>query len=288
MYYTYKMIHLPTGRVYIGQRKLPKGKNPESDRYYGSGKIWKRIYSKHKDECIKVILGIYDTKEAVNQAEVELVAHYKSVWGKFCVNVTDGGEGWSHKHSLESRKKMSETRRNWTPEQRALVSAKLSASSPNRGKPAYNRGVRPSEEAIEKNRLAHIGKKASDETKRKIGEASKGRKHTEESKQKIREAAKGRKISTEQRKKLSNALKGRKLTEEVRRKISDANKGRVIKAETREKIRKTLIGHSVTDETREKMKIKLKERYADPAYREKFKAAQQKRREREKMRKGVA
>lgn len=38
VYYIYKMIHVPTGRAYIGQRKLFK-RTPETDGYTGSGKI---------------------------------------------------------------------------------------------------------------------------------------------------------------------------------------------------------------------------------------------------------
>ena len=63
MYYIYKMIHPQSGRVYIGQHRLPKGKTPYNDGYFGSGKIWTRIYKKHPNECVKVILDFADTKE---------------------------------------------------------------------------------------------------------------------------------------------------------------------------------------------------------------------------------
>lgn len=210
-YYVYKMIHLPTGRLYIGQRKIPAGKTPQNDGYRGSGKIWKKIYKAHPDECVKIILGMYNTKDEVNQAEISLIKHYKTVWGKFCVNLTEGGEGMCRKHTEESKRKMSETKRDWTPEQKAKVRANQSKA--HKGQIAWNKGVRSSAEAIEKNRQAHIGKKASDETKRKMSEARMGRKMSDESRRKLSEATKGRVISEEQRKKLAAAHKGKPWSE---------------------------------------------------------------------------
>lgn len=113
------MIHVPSGRVYIGQRKLPKGKTPEVDYYTGSGKIWKHIYNKHKDECVKVIIDYANTKAEIDELEKKYITHYKNVYGEFCVNIADGGEGgpgWringipsmlGKHHSKESKAKMS-------------------------------------------------------------------------------------------------------------------------------------------------------------------------------------
>lgn len=90
-FYIYKMIHLPTGRVYIGQRKCPKGKRIDNDYYYGSGKIWKRIYNKHPDECVKVIIDYADTKDEIDELEKKYIKHYKEVYGELCVNIGEGG-----------------------------------------------------------------------------------------------------------------------------------------------------------------------------------------------------
>lgn len=91
------MIHLPSGRVYIGQRKIPRNKTIETDSYFGSGKIWKQIYKKHPDECIKVIIDFANTKDEIDELEKKYIAHYKSVYEEFCVNITDGGQGGAQK-----------------------------------------------------------------------------------------------------------------------------------------------------------------------------------------------
>lgn len=105
------MIHLPSGRVYIGQRKVPKGKTPENDSYFGSGVVWSQIYKKHKDECVKVIIDYADTKDEIDELEKKYIAHYKSVYKEFCVNIADGGDGGGgmkgKKHSEITKHKMS-------------------------------------------------------------------------------------------------------------------------------------------------------------------------------------
>lgn len=68
------------------------------------------------------------------------------------------------------------------------------------------KGKTHTKEAIEKNRLAHLGKKLSEEHKRKISEATKGRERkpmSEETKRKVSKAKKGVKLnlSDEQREK---------------------------------------------------------------------------------------
>lgn len=116
VYYIYKMIHVPTGRVYIGQRKLFK-RTPETDGYTGSGKIWKRIYKVHPDECVKVVIETCGTRAEADSLERKYIAHYKSVMGEYCVNIDHGGCGGSQPgenhpcfgrhHSEETRSKMS-------------------------------------------------------------------------------------------------------------------------------------------------------------------------------------
>lgn len=113
MFYIYKMIHLPSGRIYIGQRKVPKGKTFESDSYCGSGIVWRAIYKKHKEECVKVIIDTASSKEEIDKLEKRYIAHYKNVYGEFCVNIAEGGIGGGcmsgRKHTDETRKKMSES-----------------------------------------------------------------------------------------------------------------------------------------------------------------------------------
>ena len=102
-----------------------------------------------------------------------------------------------HKHSEESKKKMSEAAKN-----------------------------RP-EEIKMKAREAHKGHKHSEESKKKIGAAIKGRRHTEESKKKISEAKKGTHPSEEAKNKMSEAWDYDKhFTLETKKKLSEANRGK--------------------------------------------------------------
>lgn len=96
-YYIYKMIHQPSGRVYIGKHRLPKGKTPDNDGYYGSGIIWKRIYNKNPEECTKVVLDYAISKDEINELEIKYIKHYKEVYGDLCVNIAKGGDGGSNK-----------------------------------------------------------------------------------------------------------------------------------------------------------------------------------------------
>ena len=74
-------------------------------------------------------------------------------------------------------------------------------------------GVKPTMESKEKNRIAHLDKKASLETRRKISESNKGKhnkKISEEQKKKISETTKNAMKNPELRKKLSELAKKRK------------------------------------------------------------------------------
>lgn len=76
-----------------------------------------------------------------------------------------------------------------------------------------NAGLKMSEESKEKNRIAHLGKKATLETKQKISESNKGKhnkKKTESQRQKISEATKIGMNNPELRKRLSEKAKQRK------------------------------------------------------------------------------
>lgn len=165
MYYIYEMRHTPTGRVYVGQRKLPKGKTPETDDYMGSGKLWKRIYKAHPEECVKTILAVVENKEEVNELEKKFIAHYRELYGNKCVNVADGGDGgWSHANTAEVQARSIE----------------------------HRRGLKRSPETCKRISDSLRGKKLSESTRKKMSESRKGRvspmkgkKHSESAKRKI-------------------------------------------------------------------------------------------------------
>lgn len=186
MYYVYKMIHVPTGRVYVGQRKLPKGKTPETDGYMGSGKVWKQIYKQHPEECVKVVLEVVERKDETDTLERWYISHYRSLMGNKCVNIADGGQGgftgtpWNKgkMFSEESRKKMSEAKK---------------------GRRVSEEHKRKLSESASGKKNHFFGKQHSEETKRKLSEALSGEKHpffgkqhSEETKRKISETLKNR------------------------------------------------------------------------------------------------
>lgn len=66
-YYTYRSFEeFEGGRSYIGVRKCPAGKTPETDPYLGS------YTDKTFSPTAKEILGVYGCKEEALQAEIDL------------------------------------------------------------------------------------------------------------------------------------------------------------------------------------------------------------------------
>jgi hypothetical protein len=87
------------------------------------------------------------------------------------------------------------------------------------------------EEEKEKNRLAHLGKKASEKTKRLQGDSHRGSKRSEETKERQRLAAIKRWEDEEARQRQSEKAMGRKLSLEIRNKISKSKTGKKMSAE---------------------------------------------------------
>lgn len=124
LYYIYKITNNITGKTYIGQHKYVLGgkrqrsggvytDNYESlltDGYWGSGVYLKKAYKKYgKENFTKDILVSHlECKEAADEAEKVFIKCYREL-GKELYNLTDGGDGsLGHKHTEESRRKMSE------------------------------------------------------------------------------------------------------------------------------------------------------------------------------------
>lgn len=246
MYYIYKMCHTPTGRIYIGQRKLPKGKTPETDSYYGSGTVWRNIYKAHPEECVKTVLEFVESKREVNELEKKYIARYRSVYGELCVNIADGGCGGCGKHSPETIEKI----------RAAHLGRKLSEET-----------KRKLSEAVSGEKHPFFGKHRSEETKRKMSEARKGEKNhmygkhlSDETKRKLSEANKGKRLSEEHREKLSISHKGKRLSEETKRKLSISHKGKRFSEEHREKLSKSRTGRKLSEETKRKISESAKNR----------------------------
>lgn len=111
MFYTiYKVTNLINNHYYIGQHQT---KNLDDD-YLGSGKLIKGAVKKYgRENFLKEILFIFDTKEEMNSKEKELIT-LELVENKLCYNMALGGTGGpigtGQKRSAESKKLMSDVR----------------------------------------------------------------------------------------------------------------------------------------------------------------------------------
>jgi group I intron endonuclease len=110
-------------------------------------------------------------------------------------------------------------------------------------------GVKMSEEAKEKIRIAQTGRKHSEETKNKIRQANLRKKVSDETKEKLRQSKLN--ISDETRQKIGQASLGRHPSDETRRKMSEVHSN--ISDETRQKIGQAALGRIISEETRKKI-----------------------------------
>ena len=229
-YYIYCITNKINNKTYIGQRKCPANKTPETDKYMGSGTLLKRAKEKYGLENFsKEILAITETEENINLLEEVFIKLYRAN-GKAEYNIADGGRQirLSGENAIKVYSKISQ----------------------------FHKGCKLSEETKRKISQSQKGKKRSEETKRKISESKKGRKHSEETKKKLSESNKGKKRSEETKKKLSESNKGHEVSEETKRKISESKKGYKLSEETKIKLSKALKGKKrkpLSEETRMKM-----------------------------------
>lgn len=170
MHYTYAHTRNDTGKIfYIG-----KGVKYRANSISSRNQYWKNVADKHGYKI--EILSYWKTAKEALDHEILLISCFKDMGYKLA-NLTDGGEGnlgWNP--SLETRKKMSDSRKNLSEELRQ----KLSNASQG-----------------EKN--AFFGKKHSEETKKKISIANKlktpsftGKKHSPETRAKMTASQKAR------------------------------------------------------------------------------------------------
>ena len=164
--YIYMITNLINGRQYIGQKKSDVFLH---EKYLGSGKILKQAVESYGIENFKVeLLCECNSKEELDEMEIYYIKYYGAQEDRHYYNICKGGDAGpggpmfkGHKHSDETRKKMSESRKGsgnsnygnrWkqSDELKALHS-KLSSGE--------NNGM--------------FGKKHSDETKKMIGEKNK-------------------------------------------------------------------------------------------------------------------
>jgi hypothetical protein len=200
-YYTYRSFEeFDSGRSYIGVRKCPGGKTPETDSYLGS------YTDKTFSPTAKEILGVYYSKEEALQAEIDLhkefdVARNPHFSNRACATSTGFSYGMTgRKHTEETKRKMSEAHKGeknanygkqHTEERKKLMFKKFSGEGG-----------------------SFYGKKHTKESKRKISKANSGKTHTEETKRKISKGQTGEK----------NHMHGKKHSNNSKKKMSESQK----------------------------------------------------------------
>lgn len=235
--------------------------------YNNTRKIQKSLQY-NTDPNAKVIHHLRDTEEQrkYNDEHYELWGHNLDgtfEYGKYVTFVTEEWHSDYHKHSEETRKKMSDSRkgekcywygkhRDTTTKEKLSIACKGKTSGKNNG--MY--GKHHSDEAKEKLRNANLGKKHSDEAKKKISESNKLN-YTDERRQSISAANKGKKLSDETKKKISDANKGKTHSDETKKLLSEIHKNRYKNMTTEEREH---LGHAFSDEHKQHISNALKGR----------------------------
>ena len=173
-YYTYAYLREDRTPYYIG-----KGKG---NRIYKRGS---RVFAPPKDKSRIIYLKQNLTEEEAFKHEIYMIA----VLGRIDLgtgilhNMTDGGEGISNP-SEETRKKISDAQKGKTHTEESRK--KMSESKKNISEET-RRKIGEASKGRNKDRIV------SEETRRKMSESGKGRTHSEDSKKKMSEASKGTK-----------------------------------------------------------------------------------------------
>ena len=246
--YIYETYDTLTNKYYIGKHKSES----YDENYFGSGKIINKIINKRKETLKNQLICWCDTLEELNEKEKYYIQEYNSL-NPNGYNISKGGDGGAihfQKHSIESKKKMSEKKKgkpstfkgkHFTDEQRKLISERVKEAFANgkgqnidrhsywtlenrkkkseqmKGKTPWNKGKHGiySEETLEKLRNAAKNQICTEETRKKMSMTRTGKKHSEETKRKISIANKGKKLSPESIKKMSETLKNKPKIKDI-------------------------------------------------------------------------
>lgn len=163
--YTYLLGWSSNNKFYYGVR-YAKACDPADlwETYFTSSKHVKAFVACHGDPDIIQIRKVFDTRDQAIAWEHKVLRRLKVTQNNKWLNMTDN-------------KAVNFER---TPEIMALISQKISAK--NKGRAPTFQGRKHTQEAKEKNRLAHLGKKTgrtsehfTEEWKTRISQANKGR-----------------------------------------------------------------------------------------------------------------
>jgi hypothetical protein len=221
--YTHSLAGQPP--FYVGKgnakriKRIPRENNPHHCN----------IIAKYGKENIIVRTMLCRSESHALDLEIKLIAALRA-GGVKLVNVTNGGDGMSgHKHSEETRAKLSEAARNRSEETRAKISKANTGRKHTEETKAKmsevhkNMSDETKVEISAKLSACKIGNVVSEETKAKISKANKGRPKSEGTKAKMSEAAKT--MTDEHKAKMKIARNNRPpASEETKAKMSAAQK----------------------------------------------------------------
>jgi group I intron endonuclease len=109
-WYIYEIKNLINGKTYIGQRKCPKNKTPETDiGYMGSGTYLGRAFIKYGRNNFKKTILIKDIlfQDGIDNLERMFISIYRGL-GKAEYNIDNGGRKGYGVHSEDTKRKISE------------------------------------------------------------------------------------------------------------------------------------------------------------------------------------
>jgi len=209
----YVIIHRESAKAYVGSSMSIGGRwywhRSQLRRGIHCNRLLQRAWTKYGEDAFShEVLDIVGSAACLHARETFWINELQANNPQKGYNLAPvGGSCFGFKHSDETRRRMSESRRAYTsPETRRL------------------RG------------LAWMGRKHTEETKAKMSAAGKGRRMSDEQKAQVSAVHKGKTLSAETRQKLSQARTGKTPSEETRAKISAALKGRVMTPEWRAKL----------------------------------------------------
>jgi group I intron endonuclease len=203
--YNYVTTNIVNNKKYVGMHSAVNVNN----YYLGSGVLLKKAIKKYgKENFKKDILCICESKEIAHENEKKYIEQYNSTQPNGYNIHPNGGLGLNDYHTDESLEKMSINRS---------------------GKPAWNKGIKHTDVAIQKMIAAKAkykgksGHKHTEEFKRDVAKRNSERIITDVTREKRRQNMLGRKSSEATKEKMQKShiglntwSKGRKLTEEQR------------------------------------------------------------------------
>ena len=259
--FIYLTIDLKNGKGYVGQHKIHNQKTLDPD-YIGSGTIIGNIKNKYGLKRFnRQILCFCESKEELNEKEIEYIAYFNAVESENFYNIAEGG----YKNPLAGK----------TIEEMKIISNKISAKVNGEKNAMYGKNSEDymtQEAIIEKRKNQSIAQKKRFEDKKEREKTSVGvKKHYEDPKEreKVSIANKKRFEDEKEREKLSKAQIKRFKDKKEREKQSIANKKRFEDPKEREKQSIANKKRYEDPKEREKTRLANKKRFEDPKEREK-------------------